>query len=208
MVHRLVKSHLNFGKTMDVRCTYFCIDIEANGSVPGLYDMVSLGAVSVIPNQKGRLSIGESFYMEIRPQAPRFDAKAAAIHGLDQDRLHREGLPRSEACRQLAAWTKRNTIPGTQAVFVGHNAPFDWSHVAWAFAAENVPNPYGYKAMCTKSLSMGVLGINWLDSHKVHLQEQLRLPEESQSLKHRADYDAEYQALILIALLNRIEATP
>ena len=28
------------------------------------------------------------------------------------------------------------------------------------------------------------------------------------NLKHRADYDAEYQALLLIALLNRIEATP
>ena len=27
------------------RTTYFCVDIEANGRVPGLVDMVSLGAV-------------------------------------------------------------------------------------------------------------------------------------------------------------------
>lgn len=193
---------------MNVRCTYFCIDIEANGPVPGLYDMVSLGAVTVRPNHKGHLSLGESFYIEIRPQAPRFDPRAAAIHGLDQDRLHREGLPRSEACRQLAAWTKRNTIANTEAVFVGHNAPFDWSHVAWMYSAENIPNPFGYKAMCTKSLAMGVLGVNWLDSSKIHLQERLNLPQEDLNKKHRADYDAEYQAKMLIALLNRIEATP
>ena len=30
------------------RATWFCIDIEANGPVPGLYDMVSLGATVVV----------------------------------------------------------------------------------------------------------------------------------------------------------------
>ena len=30
------------------RSTYFCVDIEANGPVPGLFDMVSVGAVAVV----------------------------------------------------------------------------------------------------------------------------------------------------------------
>ena len=83
------------------RATWFCIDIEANGPVPGLYDMVSLGATVVFEDENGTLQLGSDFYMELKPVAPRFDARAAAIHGLDQDRLASEGLSRVEAAHRL-----------------------------------------------------------------------------------------------------------
>lgn len=194
--------------TKDPRATYFCLDLEANGPVPGLYDMVSVGVVAVVPNGEGSLKIGDKLYLEIRPQAPKFDPSAAAIHGLDQDRLHKEGIPRAEACRQLSAWVQRKTIPGTLPVFVGHNAPFDWSFIAWTFAAEDMANPFGYKGLCTKALATGVLDIHWHDSNKETLQERLNLPPQDNTKRHRADYDAHYQALILIALLNRLETVP
>jgi len=184
------------------RSTWFCIDIECNGPVPGLYDMVSLGAVVVAQDDSGILQLGESTYVEIQPQAPRFDAHAAGIHGLDQDRLKREGLPRREAALQLAAWVREQTRPGTDPTFVGHNAPFDWSFVAWVYAAEELDNPFGYKALCTKSLAAGVLNLHWLDTNKDVLSERLGLPPEDMSQKHRADYDAAYQALILKGLLE------
>ena len=60
------------------RATYFCVDIEANGPVPGLYDMVSLAAIRVAPDADGRLSIRTVHYLELAPSAPRFDARAAA----------------------------------------------------------------------------------------------------------------------------------
>ena len=192
---------------MKLKATYFCVDIECNGPVPGLYDMVSLGAVAVYVDD-GLPKIGDSFYIEIRPQAPRFDAKAAAIHGLDQNRLHKEGLPRKEACRHLSAWVNRQTQQGCTPVFVGHNAVFDWSFVSWTYAAENLPNPFGYKALDTKALAMGVLDLHWLDSSKETIQPILNLPSEDQNQKHRADYDAHYQAQILIGLLNRMETQP
>ena len=192
---------------MKLKATYFCIDIECNGPVPGLYDMVSLGAVAVQVNN-GRPVIGDSFYMEIKPQAPRFDSQAAAIHGLDQNRLYKEGLTRKEACQNLASWVMRQTRQGCKPVFVGHNAPFDWSFVAWTYSAEELPNPFGYKALDTKALAMGVLDLHWLDSSKETIQPILGLPPEDKSKKHRADYDAHYQAQILIALLNRMETEP
>ncbi len=184
------------------RTTYFCVDLEANGPVPGLYDMVSLGAVVVAPDQDGLLRIGASIYLEIKPQAPRFDPDAAAIHGLDQERLKREGLTRRDAALKLAAWVKEHTVPGTEPTFVGHNAPFDWSYVAWTYAAEELDNPFGYKALCTKALSAGVLNLHWLDTNKEILSKRLSLPDEDKSQKHRADYDAAYQAEILIGLLR------
>jgi ribonuclease T len=192
---------------MKLKATYFCVDIECNGPVPSLYDMVSLGAVAV-QVQGDKPIIGERFYIEIRPQAPRFDSKAASIHGLDQNRLHREGVPRKEACRQLTNWVTKQTKQGSTPVFVGHNAPFDWSFVCWTYAAEELPNPFGYKALDTKALAMGVLDLHWLDSSKETIQPLLNLPPEDKTKKHRADYDALYQAKILIGLLNRMETSP
>jgi DNA polymerase III epsilon subunit-like protein len=185
------------------RATYFCVDIECNGPVPGLYDMVSLAAVVVAPDEAGVLTLGDTFYAELRPVAPRFDPRAAAIHGLDQDRLRAEGLDRRAFTTLLATWVKAHTQPGTQPVFVGHNAPFDWSFVAWVYAAEEQRNPFGYKALCTKALATGVLGLHWLDSGKETLERALALPAEDHDAKHRADYDAWYQALILLRLLER-----
>jgi len=183
------------------QATYFCIDIEANGPVPGLYDMVSLGAVCVQPID-GKLRKGESFYIELKPTAPRIEAEAAAIHGLDLELLKKNGLERKEACDSLANWVKQNTLENSKAVFVGHNAPFDWSFISWIYAAEDLPNPFGYKALCTKSLAAGVLDLHWFDTNKEILAEKLDLNQEDTGLKHRADYDAMYQADILIRLLE------
>ncbi|MEC9390905.1 MAG: 3'-5' exonuclease [Myxococcota bacterium] len=184
------------------RATWFCIDIEANGPVPGLYDMVSLGATVVFAGPDGSPTLGRDFYMELKPQAPRFDARAAAIHGLDQARLAREGLTRAAAATALENWVQGETRPGTEACFVGHNAPFDWSHVAYLYAELERPNPFGYKALDTKALAAGVLDLHWLDTGKETLFARLGLPPEDTSQKHRADYDARVQAELLRALLT------
>ena len=183
------------------RATWFCIDIEANGPVPGLYDMVSLGATVVYSDENHTLQLGDDFYMELKPVAPRFDARAAAIHGLDQSHLAIHGLSRGEAAATLASWVESQTRPNTEPVFVGHNAPFDWSHVAYLYAEAEAPNPFGYKALDTKAFSAGVLNLHWLDTGKEILFERLGLPPEDHGQKHRADYDARVQAELLRALL-------
>ena len=121
---------------------------------------------------------GAPFYAELRPGAPRFDARAAAIHGLDQGKLAAEGLSQRASCEALAAWVAARTKPRTKPSFVGHNAPFDWSFVSYAYAAEGLPNPFGYKAHRTKALATGALGVHWFDSNKEVLAERLRLPAE------------------------------
>ncbi|MEC7240463.1 MAG: 3'-5' exonuclease [Myxococcota bacterium] len=185
------------------RSTWYCIDIEASGPVPSLFDMISLGAVAVHENEDETLQLGDSFYVEIVPTAPQWDDGAEAIHGLSKAHLQRNGISRRAAMERLAAWVVSTTDEGTKPTFVGHNAPFDWSHVAWCFAAEGFSNPFGYKALCTKALATGVLGVHWLDSSKETIAQALSLPAEDTSKKHRADYDAAYQALVLKGLLER-----
>ena len=186
------------------RATWFCVDIECSGPVPGLYDMVSLGAVRVA-QLEGSLSIGDPFYREIRPQAPRVDPGAMAVNGLDIDTLRRYGVPLKQVLQQLSDWVQAQVLPGTEPVFVGHNAPFDWSFVAYSYHAVGQANPFGYKALDTKALAMGVLGLHWLDSSKEVLAERLTLPPVQEDQVHRADYDAWYQAHILAQLLDVME---
>ena len=50
---------------------------------------------------------------------------------------------------------------------------------------------------------MGVLQLHWLDANKEVLAERMTLPEVATERVHRADYDAWYQAHILVELLTR-----
>jgi DNA polymerase III alpha subunit (gram-positive type) len=183
------------------RATWFCVDIECSGPVPGLYDMVSLGAVVVNTTAEGH-TIGARHYVEIKPTAPRVDPGAMAVNGLDIDDLRANGTDLPAALDALTAFVHDHTMPGSKPVFVGHNAPFDWSFVNHAYHAHDRTNPFGYKALDTKALASGVLGLHWFDSHKEALAERLSLPPVEEGKVHRADWDAWYQAHILVGLLD------
>jgi len=182
---------------------YFCVDCEASGPVPPLYNLLSVGACVVRP-ESGRHAVGETFYLELRPVFPGFDPEAMAVCGLDRGRLEREGVEPREALERLTAWVlDRNRPSPERPVFVGHNAVFDWSYVAYYFAHFGMENPFGYKGIDSKSLAMGRLGVSWNETSKENLERILGLPPQDPAQVHRADYDAQYQAMILKALLDR-----
>ncbi len=164
--------------------------------------MVSLAATEV-KKIDGRYEPEETLYLEIKPTFDGFDAEAMSIHGLELTDLRENGLEPREAMQRLREWTLDRLSGQTdRAVFVGHNAPFDWSFVNYYFVYTNVPNPFGYSALDTKSLAMGALHLSWNDANKEVIAERLNMPREDKTQKHRADYDAQYQAAILCALLN------
>jgi DNA polymerase III epsilon subunit-like protein len=183
-----------------------CIDVEASGPVPGLHDLVSIGAVAVQRDEHGVHAplAEEPYYVELQPQGGRIDPGATAVHGLSPAHLAAHGRPLDEALRGLNAWAEGlRREPSQRLVFVGHNAPFDWSFVNWCYVSEGVPNPFGWKALDTKALAMGVLGLDWFDTNKERLAELLpSLGDQDEALVHRADYDALYQARILCGLLD------
>ena len=184
---------------------YCCIDIEASGPVPAKYDIVSLGAVAVLPGPDGAHAILPSrFYVELQPQGGIQDPHAMAIHGLSDVHLRLHGVALDAGLLRLNAWANGiRKSPADELVFVGHNAPFDWSYVSYCYQAAGVPNPFGWKALCTKALAMGVLDLEWLATHKENLARQLPgLGDQEKELVHRADYDALYQARILVGLLD------
>jgi DNA polymerase III epsilon subunit-like protein len=181
---------------------YFSIDCEASGPVPPLYNMLSIGVTTVRTEQDHHV-LGGSFYVELKPIFPGFNPEALAVCGLDVKRLEQDGVDPREAMQRLAEWVQREAGPQGSPVFVGHNAVFDWAHVAYYFAHFDMENPFGYKGIDIKSLAMGSLGISWTETSKENLQKLLSLPPQDPARIHRADYDAHYQALILKSVLDR-----
>lgn len=187
---------------LDTSATYFCVDLEASGPVPPLYNLLSIGATVVRPSGDHHV-LGASFYAELKPIFPGFDPGALAVCGLDVERLRREGREPKEALVDLARFVAAENGKGKdRPVFVGHNAVFDWSYIAYYYAHFGMENPFGYKGLDTKSLAMGVLGVPWRETSKETLEKLLSLPKQDPAQVHRADYDAAYQALILKALLD------
>jgi DNA polymerase III epsilon subunit-like protein len=185
---------------------YFCIDVESSGGVPALFNLLSIGCVAIEPGPP--LAPGDELYLELRPVRPGFDPEAMKVNGLDRGRLEREGLEPAEALRRLAAFVEARTPSGGRAIFVGHNAPFDWSMVNFEFRDAGIRNPFGYSALDTKALAMGALRLPWPDTNKETLERLLSLPAQDATQLHRADYDARYQALIFCGLMARLFPSP
>ena len=189
------------------RSTYFMVDVEASGPVPGLYNMVSLAATVVAPGLDGKLQVGGTLYLELRPVFAGHDPDANAIHGLDLEQLSEEGLEPHTAMRRLTAFVEKHTVPGTESTFVAHVAVFDWMYVCWYYAWCGLRNPFGYKALDTKALAMGVLGLAWPDTGKELLVDRLGMEEQDEQTLHRADADAEHQARLFVKLMERAGLT-
>ena len=184
---------------------YFSVDVEASGPVPGLYNLVSIGAVPVGRAGGPWKPENERFYVELKPIGGAFDKEAMAVHGIPRARLEASGTPADQAMRELRDFVEKRAArtAGARAVFVGHNVGFDWSYISYYFTLFKIPNPFGYKSLDIKSLAMGRLRIGWLETSKENLETLLHsVPKEDRHLAHRADYDALYQAHLLCALLN------
>ena len=182
---------------------YFCIDVEASGQLAPLYNLLSIGA-TVVARQSDHHVLGDAFYVELKPIFPGFDPQALAVCGLDVERLKAEGVEPRAAMEQFAAWVREQTGGSRERpVFVGHNAVFDWAYIAYYFAHFDIDNPFGYKAIESKSVAMGRLRIAWNETSKENLARLLDLPAQDPAQIHRADYDAWYQALIFKALLDK-----
>ncbi len=184
---------------------YISVDIEASGPIPGVYDMLSLGAVRVERVDGLFRPTPDEIYLELKPTYGGVLPSAMAVHGLDLKRLEREGLPIDEAARRLDAWLAHHATEKDPPVFVGYCANFDWAFVNDMFLRYHDKNPFGYKALDIRALAMGLLRKPWLALSQETILPALGLEPLDEKLAHHALEDARHQARILCALLNRLE---
>lgn len=168
------------------REVFISVDVETAGPIPGEFSLLSIGACAVFDPMK-------TFACALKPINCNADPKALEVTGLSLGELGRSGLDPSEAMRRFNDWLLMMAGVDGAVVFVGFNAPFDWSFVNYYFLRFSDRNPFGFTALDIKALYMGATGCNWVDTRSSKIAERLK-----PSLKgdHHALHDAQYQAEI------------
>ncbi|NKQ09077.1 3'-5' exonuclease [Pseudomonas sp. SST3] len=170
---------------------YVSVDVETSGPVPGIYSLLSIGACLVSEP-------AQSIYLELQPDGLEHDPEAVAVTGLDLTKLESEGLPPQVAMLNLEQWLTQVCLAGQKIVFVGLNAPFDWSFINYYFHKYSGMNPFGFTAIDMKAYYMGVTGCRWKETKSSQMTARLS-PHSAPN--HNALEDARFQGELFALML-------
>jgi ribonuclease T len=195
---------------------YLSLDIEASGPFPGLFSLVSIGALPVRRhNPKPRRSAPRSetrwivdqeqtFYVELQPlQGAGELAAATEVHGLTPDYLATHGVEPRRALKQFQLYLAHQKTQFGKFMPASWPASFDAPFVGHYFQQFLGENPLGYNALDIASLAQGYFGCPRaeLRSRMAHAG----LARVSPPYPHNALTDAIAQAELLANLLNLTE---
>ncbi len=171
---------------------YISVDVETSGPIPGDYSLLSIGACVVG-------EIERNFYVEVAPLNDHFTEEALTTSGLSMTQLRAHGASPASAMAQLASWLE-SLDSASNPIFVGFNAPFDWSFVNYYFIKFFGDNPFGHSALDIKSYYMGAYHTSWKGTSMKRLPDEIH--PASQPLAHNALEDSKQQADIFSRLLE------
>lgn len=173
----------------DGREIFVSVDVETSGPIPGEFSLLSIGACAVdVPDR--------TFECTLQPISDQADPKALEVSGLSLETLARTGLAPAVAMEQFERWATELAGDGGDLVFVGFNAPFDWSFVNYYFHRFLGHNPFGFTAVDIKAYYMGAADTTWRETRSSAMSERLR-----PTLK--GDHDALHDALFQAELFRR-----
>ncbi len=170
----------------DKREVFVSVDVETSGPIPGEFSLLSIGACSIFNPEK-------TFTCKLKPITDAFDPKALEVTGRSMEELMTCGQEPHLAMSSFSLWLSSLIDSGDSIVFVGFNAPFDWSFVNYYFHRFLGKNPFGFTALDIKALYMGATGCSWHNTRSSKIAEHLN-PKLSGT--HNALQDAQFQAEI------------
>lgn len=173
---------------------FLSVDVETSGPIPGEFSLLTIGACDVFDPQ-------QTFSCELKPTTRNADPKALDVTGLSLDRLERDGLEPAVGMQKFSDWVTGTVGPDATPVFVGFNAPFDWSFVNYYFHRYLSRNPFGFTALDIKSMYMGAARSSWAQTRSSSIAAAL-----SPTLK--GDHDALQDALYQAELFRLIQQRP
>jgi hypothetical protein len=128
--------------------SWFVVDVESDGPVPGRYSMVSFGAVLV------ESSLSKSFYGQTRPISDQFIAEALAVSGHSRE----QHLAFDDPAAVMARF--RDWLAATsqgRPIFVSDNVAFDWQWINYYFHTALGENPFGHSGRRIGDLYCGMV---------------------------------------------------
>lgn len=131
--------------------TIFVVDIEADGQCPGIYNMLELGAVAIMPDLTMR-----TFHGKLAPVTDKFQEEAIKVTGLDRNAT--AGYPDPDVTmEEFEAWIQKTNVKQKPQFFSDNNG-FDWQFVNYYFWKYRGGNPFGHTSTNINSLYKGLTG--------------------------------------------------
>ena len=128
--------------------SYFMIDVETDGPIPGDYSMILLGAVIVRPGLK------DTFFGRLQPISDKYQEEALKISG--QSRLDTMGFPYpSLTMNSFTTWIQSKSVG--RPMFISDNNGFDFMCVTWYFHHFLGFDPFGHSSTNLGSLYKGLV---------------------------------------------------
>ena len=127
--------------------SYFVVDVEADGPVPGLYSMISFGAVLV------ESGLSRTFYGKLRPDSNLWIPESLAISGHSREECLMFDSP-EEVMSNFFSWIESNSKG--RPIFISDNLAFDWMFVAYYFHKFLGKNPFGFSGRRIGDLYCGM----------------------------------------------------
>lgn len=183
---------------------YLSLDVEASGPFPGLFSLVSVGAVAVVCQGTWKLAQGSEFYVELKP-LPGADeiAEATAVHGLTADYLSEHGLAPVLAMERFATYLAGLEKRYGRAVGAAWPSSFDLPYVGWYCQKFLGKNPLGHSGFDIASYALGLFGCSRKDLSRA--MRRAGIPKPHNPNAHNALADAVEQGTLLASLLNHAQ---
>jgi DNA polymerase III epsilon subunit-like protein len=128
--------------------SWFVVDVESDGPVPGKHSMVSFGAVRVDP------ALATTFYGQTRPVTDHFIPEALAVSGFSREQ-HQAFDDPADVMRNFADWLAANSAG--RPIFVSDNVAFDWQWINYYFHHFLGHNPFGHSGRRIGDLYAGLV---------------------------------------------------
>tara|TARA_R110000822_G_scaffold3924_3_gene16687 strand:+ start:1075 stop:1614 length:540 start_codon:yes stop_codon:yes gene_type:complete len=133
--------------------SYFFVDVEADGPCPGLYSMVSFGAVKYTHDD---LTLNTTFYGKTRPLTTNYNLEALKISCPDR-KTHESYDQPAVVMGEFNKWVSDNNT-GSRPIFMSDNPAFDWQWINYYFHITIGSTPFGYSARRIGDVYCGAMG--------------------------------------------------
>lgn len=127
--------------------SYFMIDVETDGPIPGDYSMISFGAVIVDEN------LDKTFYGKLRPISEKYHPDALKISGHTREETLAFDKPLF-VMQKFAEWIRENSKG--RPIFISDNNGFDFMFITWYFHHFMLHSPFGHSSQNLGSLYKGI----------------------------------------------------
>lgn len=131
------------GKNMSL----IVVDVEADGPCPGLYSMVSFGAIIVEP------ALNKTFKGLTKPISDNYVTEALAISDISRE-THLTYNDPEVVMKDFAKWISENSRG--KAVFISDNNGFNWQFINYYFHCFTGGNPFGFSSRRIGDLYSGI----------------------------------------------------